>query len=102
MYVHINGCIWWILVRDDETWISTTDSLSVATNIYEETIWKKYFLSFYTSVFFIAGIEINPNTTFLYFFCAYMIIFGALITAVLFGEMAVVMDNLNRKSTEFN
>ena len=28
-------------------------------------------------------------------------IFGALITAVLFGEMAVLMSNLNRKSTKF-
>jgi hypothetical protein len=30
-----------------------------------------------------------------------MIIIGAMITAVLFGEMTVLMSNINRKSTEF-
>ena len=30
-----------------------------------------------------------------------LMIVGALITAVLFGEMAVLMSNLNRKSSRF-
>lgn len=102
MYVHIIGCIWWMLVKGEEVWISTTDSLAIATNVYRENIWKKYFISFYTSLFFVVGIEINPNTMVLYIFCATMILAGAMITAVLFGEIAVVMDNLNRKSTRFN
>lgn len=42
-----------------------------------------------------------PRNTFQAFLASFLIIVGALITAVLFGEMAVLMANLNKKQTIF-
>ena len=57
--------------------------------------------SFYHSDFLLIGGEIGPTKTTHAFVAGITMIFGALITAVMFGEMAVLMSNLNRKATRF-
>lgn len=34
-------------------------------------------------------------------FCAFVMLLGAMVTAVMFGEMAVVMGNMNKSNTKF-
>lgn len=102
IYVHFVGCIFYILIKADQEWTSTTDGTRLPASIYNKEFWYKYWMIFYTSVFMLIGAEVNPVTTFDHFYCGTMIISGALISAVMFGEMALVMDNLNRKTNEFN
>ena len=47
------------------------------------------------------GGEIGPRNTIQSIVISSLLVIGALITAVLFGEMAVLMTSLNRKSSEF-
>lgn len=52
-------------------------------------------------MFLLIGGEVGPVKTVHAMMAGIAMIFGALITAVLFGEMAVLMSSLNRKSTRF-
>ena len=49
----------------------------------------------------LVGGELQPRKTLDAFLSAILIVFGTLITSTLFGEIAVLMSNLNRKSTRF-
>lgn len=45
--------------------------------------------------------EIGPRSTLHSAFCGIMILLGALITAVMFGDMALLMSNLNMRQSKF-
>jgi len=80
-----------------------TDFVFYKTDLYEEdtTISWKYWISFYTSVFLLVGGEVGPRDTFSASLSSTLIIIGAVITAVMFGEMAVLMTSMNRRSSKF-
>jgi hypothetical protein len=103
MYVHLVACIWFIIVDSEQDWIPPTDFVFFETDIYDSDadIWWQYWISFYTSVFMLVGGEIGPRSPIDASFSSILIIVGAVITAVMFGEMAVLMTSINRRSSKF-
>ena len=73
----------------------------VETDVFEQTLSYKYFISVYMALAMLNGGECGPATTEqLLFACAFILI-GAMITANIFGEMAVIVAALNRKEAKF-
>ena len=101
MWVHFTGCIWFLLIKSEEEWVPVPDFLTGTTQLYESDIWTKYFTCFYHAVWLLTGGEVGPRNSLQAIYACIMFIVGALITAVLFGEMAVLMSNLNRRQTQF-
>ena len=64
-------------------------------------MWLKYWISFYYSVFMLIGDEISPRNTLEAATSGVLLLIGAVLTAVMFGQMAVLMTSLNRKRTTF-
>jgi len=52
-------------------------------------------------VFLLVGGEVGPRDTLTSSFSSIMILIGSVITAVMFGEMAVLMNNISVKATKF-
>lgn len=50
MWVHLTGCLWYFIIRDDEEWVPVPDFLTGETNLYEDSILKRYFICFYHAV----------------------------------------------------
>lgn len=50
----------------------------------------------------LVGIEILPQTHLQVAFCAIALLLGAMVTGIMFGEIAVVVSSLNRANSEFN
>ena len=61
MYIHLIGCVWFLIVQSDESWIPPTDYIFLGTTLYEDSIWKQYWYSFYHSIFMMIGGEIGPR-----------------------------------------
>lgn len=100
VWVHLTGCMWFLAVSTTEDWIPV-QNLGSDYEIFESDVWTQYFTSFYHAVWLLTGGEVAPRTPFQAAISSIFIIIGALITAVMFGEMAVLMTNLNRRETEF-
>lgn len=66
-----------------------------------EDVYWQYWISFYTSVFLLVGGEVGPRNYKLAAFASVMIILGSIFTAILFGEMAVLMSNISARWTKF-
>ena len=101
LYIHLCGCFWFIIVDSDRVWIPTTDFITFGTDLYDQSLWHKYWYSIYHSTFLLIGAEMGPRNNEQRFISGFMILAGAFLTAVLFGEMATLMSDLNRKNAEF-
>lgn len=101
MYVHVIGCIFFLLVSDEEVWMPPTDTIRGETEFYSGSLWRRYWFSFYHSVFLLVGVEIFAVTKYEYMFTVSCYICGAIINAIVVGEMAVISTSLNRKETRF-
>mmetsp|Transcript_17298 Transcript_17298/g.31132 ORF Transcript_17298/g.31132 Transcript_17298/m.31132 type:complete len:849 (+) Transcript_17298:1305-3851(+) len=101
MYVHVVGCAWFMLVNSEETWVPPCDIVLKKTDLYEMPAWEQYWYSFYHSTFLLCGIEILVSNETEYAFAVSFYIIGAIITAIIVGEMAVVSTSLNHKWTHF-
>jgi len=95
------ACIWFIITNQDKEWIANTLSILPEFTYYEDGIWTKYWISFYTAVFMLIGAEILPVGILQHFYCSAIILISLMVTTIMFGEIAVVMTSLRSASTRF-
>jgi CRP-like cAMP-binding protein len=101
IWIHLTACIWWALARRNGDWIPVPDFVTMTTTVFDDDLFTRYFTAFYHANWLLKGNEVGPKDTTMAFFASVLIIAGSLITAILFGEMAVLMSNLNRRQTQF-
>jgi len=104
LVIHIVGCLWFWLVRQEKKWIPPFDFIVVPagnTDLYEENILYQYWANIYNSIIMLASNELGPRTQPEYIFVSVMMIAGALINANIFGEMAVLAQVMTKKQVKF-
>ena len=45
LYVHCQGCLWYLIVSQTKEWIPPLDYVFIETDLWEDTIYKKYWNS---------------------------------------------------------
>ena len=100
MYIHCMGCAWWGIIKIDETWVAPLDMGSDHI-IYEETFGRQYVISVYYSVLLMMGNDVYPVGDVQVFFVVTANTFGAILNANILGNMAVLIQDLNKKTDEF-
>lgn len=73
----------------------------VATNFYSESDEYKYFHSFYYSVNMLNGNEVGSRHVGSLVFVSIILMLGAIVNANIFGNMAVIIQDLNRKASKY-
>lgn len=101
LYVHTVGCLWFMLIESSKTWIPPTDIIKGHTDLYSVDAQTQYWFCFYHSVFLLVGVEIMASNANEYAFAVSFYICGAIITAIIVGEMAVISTSLSRKESRF-
>lgn len=100
LYIHCSGCLWWSITKIDETWTPPLD-LGSDNVIYEQPIIRQYFISLYHSVLLLTGNDILPVGDIQIFFVLFSNTLGAIINANILGNMAVLIQDLNKKTDAF-
>ena len=101
IYIHCLACLWYVIVKSEKVWVPPLDYVDPEADLYEATIVHKYFISIYHAVLLLTGNDILPIGTFQIAFCGVFITIGAIINANIFGNMALIISELNKKSAEF-
>ena len=70
-------------------------------NFYGETNYFKYYVCFYNTVLMLAGNDINPVGDAQIFFVVASMMLGAVVNATIFGNMALLILDMNKKADEF-
>ena len=71
------------------------------TDIYNRENIFQYAISLYYSVLMLAGNDLFPQGTLQVFFATFLVLAGAIINANIFGNIAVLLQQLNRKTANF-
>jgi hypothetical protein len=112
IYIHCLGCLWFFIVRQDKVWRPPVEEINPNSDIWVppdeygnfdeySTIAHKYFLCIYYSILLLTCNDILPPDEFKIFFCTFALFLGAIINANIFGNLALIITNLNAKNTEF-
>lgn len=101
MYIHLTGCLWYILVKHQDNWVPVPDFLTGTTDFYDVSIWRQYIVIFYHAIWMLLGNEMGPRDTLEAAVASASYLVGAIITAFLFGEILVLSSNLSRRENEF-
>ena len=101
LFIHFLGCAWFMIAKQDEEWIPPLDYVFITTEIYDEGSFMQYCSSAYHAVLMLGGNDIGPRGEFQLIFVSGILLIGAIINSIIFGNMAVVLQSLNRKSTVF-
>lgn len=102
MYLHLLGCTWYFIVKQDPDWIPPLDYVYVTSNFFNESINYQYWMSVYHAVLVLTGNDIGPrNDTLQVIFVAVFVTFGAIVNAYIFGELVVLVAVMNAKTAQF-
>ena len=99
LYLHIMGCVFWFLIIEDKsrTWMPPLDYVWVFTEIYEQKGPFQYLSAVYHSVLMLTGNDMGPRTVAQYLFCFLAVVGGAVVNALLFGELVIIISTMNMR-----
>ena len=98
IYLHIQACFWFMLNDIQQEYIPPTDYVHRHTELYSGSVMQAYALSLYMSMYMLTAAEIGPRTPWERITAGVCVLIGQLFQAYMFGEVAVVLFNLNVKS----
>ena len=101
LYLHCQGCLWFIIVNENQKWVPPLDYVYMETELYKDSILLQYLLSLYHSIILLAGGDIGPSGNIQLCFCIFALLIWAFINATIFGNLAVLISSLNRKAAKF-
>lgn len=100
VYAHCFSCAWWFIIKVDRIWIPPIDMNKIASNyyiIYKAEFSTQYLYSLQISIWTIIGGDIMPRNTVQTILVSIGLFLGALINANIFGELALILSDMNRK-----
>jgi hypothetical protein len=101
MYVHFVACTWFFIVNIKKLWIPPLDYIWGWDNqgaFFDKGGIYKYVVCFYTSCLFLFGNDLGARDDSQIVFVCCVNIMGAIAQANLFGELAVLVYNINKKA----
>jgi len=101
MFIHCQACTWYLIVSVEEEWVPPTEGIDPDADFFSSSLLHKYLTSIYYSILLLTCNDITPVGVDKIFFCFSAIFLGAIINANIFGNMALIIQNLNIKNTEF-
>lgn len=85
----------------DKEWMPPLDYVWVKTEFYEKDNLYKYATCVYYIVNVMVGNEIGPRNVLQLFFLALLLMISAFINANIFGLIAMILQQMNRKTNKF-
>lgn len=101
LYIHVHSCLWFIVASYSQLWVPPYTSLSLGPApdgplFYSGSHSYQYSYSLYHGVLMLAGNDIYPQTENEAVFITISLVVGAIINANIFGNMAVLIANINK------
>lgn len=101
LYVHCQGCVWWLIVNSNEQWVPPYDFLYVQSWIFEDTLAMKYWTAIYHSTSIVAANDISPRNIGQLIFCVVGLLTCAIINANILGNITMIVTSMNKKVAAF-
>ena len=101
LYIHVLACASFYVVSIVEKWVPNQDFIYYETQIFDSPTSTKYWLSVYHAVQLFTVDEMAASTDLELFFAAIAMLISSVITANIFGVIAILFQNLNAPTVRF-
>ena len=102
MYIHILACCLWLTLNSGEhVWVPQVDFIYAETKLFNEDFTKQYLSMCYHAIMVFGLNEVGPVNEREIIVVICMMITSAMINAYIFGEMAVLVQEMDKKDIEF-
>lgn len=101
LYLHCQGCFWYMVVIQDDKWISVIDQIDGVSTFYDQNFFTSYLLSLYHSTLVLTFNDIFPVNLVQLIIMSFLVVISAIINASLLGNVVVLVSALSKKTTDF-
>jgi len=101
LYLHVLGCIWWVVVKRQEQWVPQLYFVDPTLDIYEDNIMRQYMIVLYHAILMLTGNDIIPIGSLEIAFVSFSVTLGAIINANIFGNLALIIQQMNKRGQLF-
>lgn len=101
LFVHLAACFWFLIVSESESWVAPKD-VGQDVHLYSENVWVQYGTVLYYMTVLTLGLDARPSSTTEIVYCSVVAFLGTVVTAALFGQMTVLVQSLNWKSSQYH
>eukprot|EP00347_Sterkiella_histriomuscorum_P003751 403363088 len=102
LYLHVLACAIYYIMGKNKTWLPPSESLTLGYGFYEtDDLNLKYWTVMYYSVLMYLVNETAPTVLYERQFVQFVAIFSVIVNTNIFGTIAVLVGDLNRKQVEF-
>ncbi|CDW83695.1 cyclic nucleotide-binding protein [Stylonychia lemnae] len=101
LFIHFQACIYFFIARQYEEWIPNEDFIYRKTEIFSMSPSYQYWVCMYYSAMLFSISDMVAATTAELAFTSVMMLICAMITANIFGLIAVLTSQMNEKSSKF-
>jgi len=100
---HIQGCVIYMIVVSKQYWIPPLDFGSISTDVFDPDrgFLFHYFKMFYHSALVYSMVDISVRTFDELMLVGLLILISAIINAIIYGQFAILTEELKRDSNEF-
>lgn len=98
LYIHITACLWFMIIKSQRNW---EPSQGLDKKFMEYGFSDKFFITIYQSILALCGNDIFPVSRFQFFWSCGLLLCGAMLQATMFGQVAGIVQSMNRKSQAF-
>lgn len=102
LYVHIAACLWSLMTESQSAWYPPKDVTVESTYFDTSRIGQRYVTALYYSTLMLLGADAFPKGELQMLFAAAVSLIGAVVIAILFGNMTILMNSLRFKSKQLN
>jgi hypothetical protein len=99
------ACLWYYIIIIEEVFIPNKDFIFGGTiyiyEIYTGDLLRRYFLCYYIAFYLISLGEMCPRTELELFVSTIIMVISAFLIANIFGQMAVLTQEMNSKTIKF-
>ena len=102
LYIHVLACLLWKTVNSENPiWVPAVDFIYAETKLFQEPFTKQYLSMCYHAIMVFGLNEVAPVKEVEIIFVICMMIVSAMANAYIFGEMAVLVQEMDKKDIEF-
>lgn len=101
MYIHLIACILWVTFSENQTWVPAVDFIYAKTKLFQEDFAKQYLSMLYHAIMVFGLNEVAPVEKVELIVVILMMHLSAIVNAYIFGEMAVLVQEMDKKDIDF-
>jgi len=106
LYIHVLACLlWWTFnnpnAPEENKWVPEVDFIYGETKLFSESPSKQYLSMLYHAIMVFGLNEVAPVKEKEMIVVVIMMILSAMANAYIFGEMAVLVQEMDKKDIEF-